>query len=405
MLNILIVDDNEDKRRQIEDAINAKIAGGVFESSGDIIGAKYHLLHKQFDLMILDIQLPQRAGQDVKKYGGTDLLAEIYDDTRLLLPTQIILLTEFEDSFNALKILFEDKMVPLVKYDQYSEVWKNILVDTALHLIETQNRIDAYNKENYEYEVGIICALCDPELKSILDVFGNWSRNNTGTDSTNFYTQTIDRNGKTIKIVAAAASQMGMTATAVLATKMVSLFMPRYLIMTGIAAGIRKQDINYGDILIADPSFDYGQGKIDENGIFQPDYRQMRIAPKLLAKLNDIKLNGDILERIKSDCPYLKPDNQLRMHIGPFASGASVLADGKTVEGIIHHNRKLIGIDMEAYSVYYAAEHCSNISPMALSIKSVSDFADASKSDKYHSYAAYTSASFLKELVINHLEY
>ena len=48
------------------------------------------------------------------------------------------------------------------------------------------------------------------------------------------------------RVLAAHAPQMGMTAAAILATKMIHTFSPRYLAMVGICAGIRDT-CNIGD--------------------------------------------------------------------------------------------------------------------------------------------------------------
>jgi len=63
------------------------------------------------------------------------------------------------------------------------------------------------------------------------------------------------------KVVAFQQHEMGMPSTAATAMQVIHEFRPRYLAMTGIAAGVEGKT-NLGDILIADPSWDYGSGKI-----------------------------------------------------------------------------------------------------------------------------------------------
>jgi nucleoside phosphorylase len=70
---------------------------------------------------------------------------------------------------------------------------------------------------------------------------------------------------------------MGMTAAATLSMKLIYKFQPKYLVMTGIAAGVKDDDKrNYGDILIADQTYDYGSGKIMKTG----DIETFRPAPQ-----------------------------------------------------------------------------------------------------------------------------
>jgi nucleoside phosphorylase len=89
--------------------------------------------------------------------------------------------------------------------------------------------------------------------------------------------------------------------------------------------------------------------------------------------------------------------------MGPVASGASVIADSTVVDLIKSQSRKLVGIEMETYGVFLAARVCGRPRPLAMSVKSICDFADASKADDYQRYAAYTSASFLYEFAIEML--
>ena len=71
----------------------------------------------------------------------------------------------------------------------------------------------------------------------------------------------------------------------------------------------------------------------------------------------------------------------------------TILQFDKVVERVIY-NRKLLGIDMETYAVYYAAQNAMN-SPKFVSIKAVSDYANQHKNDDYQKYAAFISIQFL----------
>jgi hypothetical protein len=66
--------------------------------------------------------------------------------------------------------------------------------------------------------------------------------------------------------------------------------------------------------------------------------------------------------------------------IGPVASGAAVLENKNMVEEqIIIQHRKLIGIGMEVFGVYHAANYCSEPKPKFFALKSISNFADGKK--------------------------
>ncbi|NEW00661.1 5'-methylthioadenosine/S-adenosylhomocysteine nucleosidase [Bacillus megaterium] len=201
---------------------------------------------------------------------------------------------------------------------------------------------------------------------------------------------------------------MGMAAAAVLATKVVYHFRPKYLSMVGICAGNKQQGIELGDIIVAAESWDYGSGKIKEQegtkeALFQPEPHQIAIDIDLKEKF--LKHHDDILFNIYGSNPASKPRHMLRLHVGAMASGASVIQNESIVEEYIDkHNRKLLGIEMEIYSIYYAAKNVSKPRPTVFAIKSVCDFADSEKSDDYQSYAAYTASQFLYSFALKELE-
>ena len=117
-----------------------------------------------------------------------------------------------------------------------------------------------------------------------------------------------------------------------------------------------------------------------------------------------LRLDSDILqiiENLKTD-----PENEFHLHIGPMACGNSVVANRDIVNKQIHSLfPKTAGLDMESYSVFYAATYSSDPKPKAIVIKSICDYADAEKSDKYQKFAAYTSSRFAKYLFENHLPF
>ena len=198
---------------------------------------------------------------------------------------------------------------------------------------------------------------------------------------------------------------MGMTAACVTACKVIERWRPRFLVMTGMAAGTRKEQ-NYGDILIAEAAYDYGSGKITdtESGerIFTPSYNQLRVDAALYALLQRWErdqLHTDAIGRAW----YTEKQPPPRLIIGLLASGAAVVQSQVLVEDILNKSRKVVGLDMEAYGIFHAAHLATSPRPKVLIVKSVSDFADKRKDDKWQQYAAFTSARFVYEFFINEM--
>ncbi len=73
------------------------------------------------------------------------------------------------------------------------------------------------------------------------------------------------------------------------------------------------------------------------------------------------------------------------------------MADRNVISHVWKQDRKLVGIEMEAYGVMLAGLHCRAPKPRVLVAKSICDFADDQKGDSHQAYAAFTSARFIRE--------
>lgn len=397
MIRILVVDDNKLRVNHIRTMIeNLQDCEKSVEYADTIFAAKKLLLNTQFDVMLLDLVLPVRADAEPQTNSGLELLHEIVQFDQYKLPSHVLVISEFENALLALSSISHKLAFSTIRYDASSEEWYLRVENFLKQIIRTGTA----NHQDYDYDVAIICALENPELKEIKNLPYQWKPSVVVGDTTDYFTGTF--NGK--RLICAAAYEMGMSASAVLATKMIAKFKPRYLIMTGIAGGVSSKDVHYGDVMVADPCFDYESGKrVFENGqsVFKPDYKQIRLDDTVNQILRRLIGQSASLHEIHDQCCYEKPDNSLQIKIGPFGSGAAVLSDSKIIERVLQHQRKFMGFDMEAYAVMLSGTLASAPKPTTVVMKSVSDFGEG-KSDQYQKYAAYTSARvldlFLREL-------
>lgn len=409
MINILVVDDNPLKLQKINRLLTSveEIEEECIKIAPDIINAKRSLLENKFDLMILDIQIPNRLDQAAKNDGGLIFLEELQRSQRYKMPSHIIGLTAHNESYQEAEEIFSEQLLSIVKYEDSSSDWSTKIYSYLERIVNTKKSDNFTIRKSYDYDLAIICALDNVELESIKNLSANWSEHIVPNDSTVYYTCNFNNGSKNIKVVAAACPQMGMPAASVLAMKLIHNFTPNYLVMTGIAAGVRGNN-NLGDILVADPSWDYGSGKIEDcdgEPTFFPDPQPIRLDADLKSILTKISSNHVLLNEIRNAWPADKPATSLNLHIGPVASGSAVLAHSSIVDTIKRHNRKLIGIEMETYGVLYAAINCVKPRPIAFSLKSVCDFADSEKADNFQRYAAFTSAKLLYHLATEYLEF
>jgi len=139
-------------------------------------------------------------------------------------------------------------------------------------------------------------------------------------------------------------------------------------------------------------------------GKLQPDYIPVQVDVELCSLLRDFSTDTASLAAIYSGFKYPagRPGTTIKAHVGALASGAAVVADERIVVDITKHRRSLLGIDMEAYGVAKATVDVGMGLTRFIILKSVSDFADTHKGDRYRQFCAYASASFLQKFLERH---
>lgn len=229
-------------------------------------------------------------------------------------------------------------------------------------------------------------------------------------DSTRYIETVFEGNGKHLRVVATCATQMGMNASAVLTMKLIYNFRPRYMFMTGIAASVKKSNTHgFGDIIVIDECWDGGAGKISENTdgspIFSPTANHLRLNVDVSQMMRHLKDDSVLLRGIKDSWKIGDvPNTELSIHFGSVSSVAGVIENTAVIAELSQKDRKLLGIDMEAYGMYYSSYNCSNPKPTAVAMKSVSDFANSQKSDLYQGYASHTSAQLAYHFIMNFID-
>jgi nucleoside phosphorylase len=252
-------------------------------------------------------------------------------------------------------------------------------------------------------------------------------------------------------------------------------FKPRFAAMTGVCAG-DKRKVKLGDLVVADRTFMYDNGKVisgpDGRPIYQqdvdirhPDQNVLQFArmfdewrPVLVALsrpisrhqqrdwllsrlVKDTELSVDniseqVLKRHAPDWqsivrelqdglePFLTRDRKLRdisqvkalrfgeggfpyqdprepiCHIAPMASGNTVRADNP-FDMVQRTVRGTLAIDMEGAVFYRVLADFPGI--RAILVKGICDYADSSKDDSYHQYAASASAMYVISFIRSYM--
>ena len=250
----------------------------------------------------------------------------------------------------------------------------------------------------------VIIYVTQTEKQAALRMF-DWSEFTLAGDRHVYREAFIEKNGKRLRVIAARQEEMGMTASATLTMKMIHHFAPEYVIMPGIAAGTgRVNDSDdrqeYGDVLLASSVWNFSNGKFVSPQEAEIVFGEIGFNPRPTV----VEIKGDYLKPIKE---FIKSENnEYYVHVGPMASGTAVVANKAVLKKqVITSFKDTEGVEMEGYGVAYAAAHSYEPKPHVIIAKSVCDFADERKDDRYQKFAAYTSCGFVKELLENVLEY
>ncbi len=401
MINILIVDDEYSKAKLISDLISSVCVHVNIEHVTTTQSARKITREITFDLMLIDINLPSSVGSAPNLLGGMELFDMLVVDPYSKIPVDIAFITEKEDSLHEYAREAARRGITLFRFDSLNDSWKIVLTG-MINLILVRSKRNLANSPTAD--VAIVTALRDPEMNAVLDLPYEWVNKRFHDDPTGYYFGKKRLNHTVRSIVVASTSRKGMPSASALAMKMVERFKPKIIVMLGICAGVEGK-VNLGDIIIADPTWDWGSGKMtqDNDGLafFQSAPHQVPLESHLSQIAQDIGNDKDVLNSIVSGWERDMPQTSLKVHIGPLASGSMVLASDSSVNSIVTQNRDLIGIDMEAYAVMAASDYARKTAPLTLVIKSVSDFANSQKSDSWQDYASYTSANFFDQLLNN----
>ncbi|HDN9013602.1 TPA: hypothetical protein P2I01_000397, partial [Aeromonas salmonicida] len=275
------------------------------------------------------------------------------------------------------------------------DCWKELLISKAKAIENNSNYITV--------DVAIITALEDTELEELLKL--NPNNSSFFIDGYKYYFYEITTaKGLRRRIVSAAAEKMGVTWSSQVATRVIEKFKPKMLLMTGICAGVAGKT-TLGDVIIGDPVWDWGAGKIaeDESGkvIFLPDPHQLDLNRKVRESFRAISQDKAFLQSLvlswkRNDITVIP-----QIKIAPMACGSSVIATQATVADIVEKHRKVTAIEMESYAIMATA---ASYDIYGAVIKSVCDMGDKHKADDIQNYCAYTSASVAMNFIINKLD-
>lgn len=404
-LNILIIDDKEQKIDDLRRVITSISDDIDVEEAQTIVDAREKMREVSYDLVILDMVIPELEGDEPSRTGGSDYLTEIYENPDIKRPLQVIGLTEYEEEFNQQKEEFRDRLWYLLFYSQRDQHWKKSLKTKVTQLMGMKRDFVQTLMERDKYDVGIICALSE-EFEQMQKAFEGcvWDDCRLSGLPFLFRTTTVPTaNLKDVKVIAVCAERPGVCATSILATVMYTVARVDSLFMTGFTAGVETEDVHFDDVVIAESVVDYATGRIeeDEAGEFNwlHEIHQVNANSNLLSTAASVTRDNCICRDINMelvDKNLRENRDNVQFRTAKTVCGPFVIASGKIVEALKENDRKFQALDMEGFGLYLTAHYLER---KALWIKAVSDFADGSKDNSRHKCCSYASAAFLYQMI------
>lgn len=173
----------------------------------------------------------------------------------------------------------------------------------------------------------------------------------------------------------------------------IDYFNPRVVIFVGIAGGF-KNDVTFGDVVVAERAYAYEHGKIKNGKILtRPESGKSSYA--MLQRAMAVARKEEWKNRIKKhDKDYCNP----KAVVKPIAAGEKVIADSQSevAELLRSHYNDTAAIEMEGFGFYKAIE--DNEGVLGLIVRGISDMLD-NKEDRYQELASVNASAFAFEVL------
>ncbi|WP_416326828.1 hypothetical protein [[Eubacterium] hominis] len=368
-MKILLIEDSDGKRDVKEFLKKNKHELFIFQTVDE---AKERLMNKQYDIVITDMQIPIDLTQGPEENGGIMLYDYIIHEDEIFQPKGVIAISSYVN--NDIVVKCNQLGLQIIDYSKEKDEWEHQLKD-AINKYENKNKID----------VAIVNAV-EVEFEEAKNTFGG-SENADG-----FYESVLSND---LKVLVCSPLSMGLIPITELITKLIVKYDPEMIIMTGIAAGLGSKDSKgFCDVLVAESAWDYSSTTIQDNeekNDFTVIYNASpnKIDVDLRKIFNKYKANKDLCSQLRKDI-Y---NSDIKIHVGPFASGTAVIKSEYYINKVISPlNKKFIGLDMETAGLYYAALNSDKHPVYFISMKCLSDWGNTEKNKIYQEKGSRISA-------------
>lgn len=389
MIKVLVAEDNAQKARTIKAEL---IAQGVSDDSIIIsssgVATRALLRDGAFSLLLLDLALPNREGDNPSPEVGLEILRLIVDDQEYPSPIAILGTTADQESLEKYHDQFLELITQILFITPTDNEWKTSIRNTIGRLVQAEK-----STKPHAIDVCYITALRDPELAAILNLPISWGSELSMGNGILVQEGSATVNGKKLSFICAHSPHMGLVAASFMTRALWEKYRPKVIMMTGICGGLGSAQL--GDVVIAERSWDWQSGKWLHDGSFSSSPDQKEATPELIALARGTLADAEDFWKNSES----RPPNKPRLHIAPMVSGSAVVENPELHARFFSQHRKAIAVDMECYGVYFSASMSGSPAPKFICIKSISDLANRDKSDNFQEFCSGLSASISFKII------
>lgn len=393
------------------------------------------LLEKNyFDVIILDLKIPIMPGGDAR-LENAKALYDFVKKGALSRPFYIVGLTSVEE--NEVRTVFEENAnFSIHQYDTEGK-WLTKLSSQVEFVVGAKAGLSSYLRNNSGIDVLIVTARrrneFDPIVKAIEWVGDFHQPRSVLAGMVNEFGFIKLNPATELSVGVVCLDEMGLSHSAAMVANIINMFRPRHLAMLGMCCGLKKITdpdnphkgalCKLGDIVIAAETCCWDEGKYEDNDPIlngspffnnravtkSPEREFWRSVDRYLDRDQE-KIETNVAEYYrKQDLAKIQrqligdvkfsPDASL--HWGLIVSGACVIDSNDMIGSITTRFPLAKALEMEAHSVYAAADCCMGLRPKTLVVKGVADFGDGTKAKPVQAIASVGSYLAYKLILEN----
>jgi CheY-like chemotaxis protein len=201
-LKILVVEDDTEKLGAI---IREILNVGTIEleqitDARDAVKAKQLMQQVNFDLLVLDIQIPLRIDQNASREVGLELLREISTRPIFKCPYHIIGITAYDDIHEEIGPAFMEQLWVLLKYDPTSDGWARQLRNKVEYLNRSKRLLRHSDGLVYETDLAILTALDEIEFSAVRALPVTWTDAAVPNDGSHYIQSTFSQDERQLSV-------------------------------------------------------------------------------------------------------------------------------------------------------------------------------------------------------------